>query len=174
MDKSPQVLSPLLPNKDSAGGSSGPIEKISIGRRDFMPVSNDVAIDEQLGSYQLCYRKLAVYTSTRHKLYLLAGSQDFSNTEFQVLVINGFRNKDAPQDFSISQHQLHIPIGTRERKTELVEGLQKFFNDGNNYLTRLNIFLLQSFWPGRIYSVHPGISCNIHHRGSSDRYMNLI
>jgi hypothetical protein len=63
------------------------------------------------------------------RLILLAGSQDFSNEEFQLLVIEGFRAKLEDCSFNIFETSFSIPRGNRERKEELLEALRKNFGD---------------------------------------------
>ena len=95
-----------------------------------------VALDEQVGCYQLCYRKMAVYksaeVSTRitQRLYVIGGSLDFNNEVFEVLVVKGYLKATIDQEgFGLEEHKVRIPCTNRDRKLELIEGLKSYFND---------------------------------------------
>lgn len=65
------------------------------------------------------------------KLILLGGSQDFSNENFEILVINGYKEKGEGNGFSMEEHSLRIPFTQKDRKIELLESLRVYFNDGS-------------------------------------------
>lgn len=111
-----------VPGKDLA-------QEASFQSKDSLPESQKHSnILHQLGHYSLCYRKIAVYTSSNpSRLVLLSGSQDFSNEKFQVLVFKGYKHKSDP--LSLQERSLNIPRGNRDRRDELVEGLRFFLED---------------------------------------------
>ena len=58
------------------------------------------------------------------------GSLDFSNIDFEVLVINGYGSKDPNTKMKVTERKIRIPISSADRKGELIKGLQEEFRDG--------------------------------------------
>lgn len=124
---------PNTPNRGSnkpnptTPGVSGPLSNSF-----FAPTGGEIDLERQIGNYSLCYRKLAVYTSDKNKLYILAGSQDFSNEHFEVLIVHGFRSKDtSPNVFRFEEDRISIKRGDKDRKVEFLEHLRKHFDDSS-------------------------------------------
>jgi hypothetical protein len=81
------------------------------------------SLDLQLGNYNLCYRKLAIFSSTKRTIFV-AGAKDFSNEYHQVFSTT----KDSINPVT-EEHTFRIPIKGGNRKDEIQNYLRSQFSD---------------------------------------------
>lgn len=87
-------------------------------------------LNVQLGFYELCYRKIAIYSSSS-TIYFVGGCNSLYSSKFNVLVAH-----KGATSVDISEEVVSIPVGPQPRKEEILSFLRFHYTDSGIAFTR--------------------------------------
>jgi len=93
-------------------------------------------INLQLGYYELCYKKMAIYSNPT-TIFFVGGCNYFSSEIFQIMVV-----KKLEIDVEVYEEEIVIPIGIKPRKEEILHFLREHYDDQSISFTRKSFGLL--------------------------------